>query len=136
MTSIIQSRGSLGLSELPTLNRTYCWGSIFGDVGALREWFAQLILCSEAVTLSGIYVPFDELAAGVLRILGEIRQEKVSDAEVVELIKLLKNMPPHSDVAETLRHMKNAGFRIATLTNSPPSQGSAHSGDIRPGIPI
>ncbi len=136
MSIVIQSRGSLGLSELPTLNRTYCWGSIFGDVGTLREWFAQLILYFEAVTLSGIYVPFDELAAGVLRILGEIRQVKVSDAEVAELRQLIKNIPPHSDVAEALRRLKNAGFRLATLTNSPPSQGSAHSGDIRPGIPI
>ena len=89
----------------------------------MREWFAQLILYSEAVTLSGIYVPFDELVAGVLRILGEIRQVKVSDAQVAELRQLIKNMPPHSDVAEALSRLKYAGFRLATLTNSPPSRG-------------
>ena len=97
--------------------------SLFGGVGVMREWFAQLILYSEAVTLSGIYVPFDDLADGVLRMVGETRQIKVSNADVAELRSLLKSMPPHSDVAEALSRLKYAGFRLATLTNSPPSRG-------------
>ena len=38
---------------------------IYGDAGVLREWFAQLILYSEAITLTGNYVPFGELAGAV-----------------------------------------------------------------------
>ena len=97
--------------------------SLFGSVGVMREWFAQLILYSEAVTLSGIYVPFDELAAGVLRMVGEIRQVKVSNADIAELRRLLKSMPPNSGVDEALSRLRYAGFRLATLTNSPPSGG-------------
>ena len=97
---------------------------IFGDPGVMREWFAQLILYSEAVTLSGIYVPFDEVAAGVFRMIGEIRQRKVGKAEISELRMLLQSMPPHAGVAEALIRLKKAGFRLVTLTNSPPSQGS------------
>ena len=97
--------------------------SLFGGVGVMREWFAQLILYSEAVTLSGIYVPFDDLADGVLRMVGETRQIKVSNADVTELRSLLKSMPPHSDVAEALSRLRYAGFRLATLTNSPRSRG-------------
>ena len=109
------------LIDITTLEPLF--DSLFGDVGVMREWFAQLILYSEAVTLSRIYVPFDELAAGVFRMVGEIRHVKVSDADVAELRSLLQSMPPHSDVAEALSRLKTAGFRLMTLTNSPPSNG-------------
>ena len=39
-------------SLAPTFER------IFGERSALRSWFAQLILYSEALTLAGTYVPF------------------------------------------------------------------------------
>jgi len=97
---------------------------LFGDAGVMREWFAQLILYSEAVTLSGIYVPFGEVAAGVFRMIGEIRQVKVNEADVSELRVLLQSMPPHEGVAEAMIRLRKAGFRLVTLTNSPPSQGS------------
>ena len=96
---------------------------IFDDAGVMREWFAQLILYSEAVTLSGIYVNFGELAAGVFRMIGEIRQRKIGETEIDELKKLLRNMPPHAGVTEALIRLKKAGFRLVTLTNSPPSPG-------------
>lgn len=97
---------------------------IFGDAAVMREWFAQLILYSEAVTLSGIYVPFSDLAAGVFRMTAEIRQMEVGEADVAELRQLIQSMPPHPGVAEALVRLKNAGFRLVTLTNSPPSPGT------------
>ena len=42
---------------------------VFGDPSSLREWFAQLILYSQAMTLSGLYTPFGELAVGTLRMV-------------------------------------------------------------------
>jgi 2-haloacid dehalogenase len=39
---------------------------LFDDRSALREWFGQLILYSEAITLSGPYIPFFTLGQGVL----------------------------------------------------------------------
>ena len=96
---------------------------LFGDPGVMREWFAQLILYSEAVTLSGLYVPFSELAAGVLRMTGEIRQRTVGETDIAELRMLLQTMPPHAGVAEAMIRLKTAGFRLVTLTNSPPSKG-------------
>jgi hypothetical protein len=51
---------------------------IYGDAGVLREWFAQLILYSEAITLTGNYVPFGELAGAVARMLNQISREVIS----------------------------------------------------------
>ena len=45
---------------------------LYGDAAIMREWFAQLILYSQALSLAGIYKPFGELGAGVLRMVGEI----------------------------------------------------------------
>lgn len=97
---------------------------LFNDAAVMREWFAQLILYSEAVTLSGVYVPFSELAGGVLRMVAEVRRTEVGEADVAELRKLIQSMPPHPGVAEALIRLKGAGFRLVTLTNSPPSPGS------------
>ena len=39
---------------------------LFGDGKVVREWFGQLILYSEAITLSGPYTTFFKLGQGVL----------------------------------------------------------------------
>jgi hypothetical protein len=45
---------------------------LFGDSKVMREWFGQLILYSEAITLLGPYTTFFTLGRGVLQMLGSI----------------------------------------------------------------
>ncbi|HEY0793574.1 MAG TPA: hypothetical protein VGD78_21110, partial [Chthoniobacterales bacterium] len=40
---------------------------IFGDGRAARDWFAQVILYSEALTLAGEYADFGELGGAVVK---------------------------------------------------------------------
>ncbi|WP_246716231.1 haloacid dehalogenase type II [Aurantimonas sp. DM33-3] len=94
---------------------------IFGDAAVMREWFAQLVLYSQTLTLSGRYTPFGEIAAGVIRMVGETRNVAVSDDDVAELRQRIGSMPAHPDVAPALTKLRDAGFRLVTLTNSPPS---------------
>jgi len=96
---------------------------LFGSGHAMREWFAQLILYSEALTLAGAYAPFGTLGGGVLRMLGQVRRVEVSDADLEELRALLQAMPAHPDVPDALRRLQEAGFRLVTLTNSAPQPG-------------
>jgi len=91
---------------------------LFGDVAMLRTWFAELILYSQTMTLSGLYVPFGELAAGTLSMAGSNRDIAVSDADIAELKERLGNMPAHPDVVPALTRLRDAGFRLVTLTNS------------------
>ena len=98
---------------------------LFGSAVVLREWFAQTILYSQAVTLAGRYVPLSSLGAGVLNMLGTIHGISVAEADVAELQHRTLTMPAHPDVADGLRRLRAAGFRLATLTNSAPGpQGS------------
>ena len=91
---------------------------LFGDVAMLRTWFAELILYSQTMTLSGLYAPFGELAAGTLFMAGSNHDIAISDADIAELKERLGNMPAHPDVVPALTRLRDAGFRLVTLTNS------------------
>lgn len=93
---------------------------VFGDRRALREWFAQLILYSGAITLSGPYTTFFSLGQGVLKMLGTIHRVSVQQSDVDELRTRMLTMPAHPDVLPGLKQLKEANFRLVTLTNSPP----------------
>lgn len=91
---------------------------VFGDLAMLREWFAQLILYSQTMTLSGLYAPFGELATGTLRMVASIHGVTVSDSDIDELKERMNTMPAHPDVVPALTRLRDAGFRLVTLTNS------------------
>ncbi len=50
------------LLDLTTLEPTF--ERIFGDKGAIRLWFANLIMYSAALTVAGCYVPFTDIGSG------------------------------------------------------------------------
>jgi len=98
---------------------------LFGDKQVLREWFGQLVLYSGAVTLSGPYTTFFTLGQGVLKMLGAIHHVSVRQSDVDELRTRMLTMPAHPDVAAGLKQLKDANFRLVTLTNSPPDPQSS-----------
>ncbi|MGW5095876.1 haloacid dehalogenase type II [Streptomyces nodosus] len=93
---------------------------IFNDPGAMRLWFADLVTYSEALTLSGVYVPFTDIGGAVLRMLAATRGITISDADSAELVERFAGMPPHPEVPAALRRLRDHGFRLFTLTNNTP----------------
>jgi len=93
---------------------------LFGNKHVLREWFAQLVLYSQAITLSRLYATYSQIAAGVLRMLAEIHNVAVGDSDVEELKSRIRDLPVHSEVPATLQRLREADFRLVTLTNSAP----------------
>jgi 2-haloacid dehalogenase len=96
----------------PTFDR------IFDDPAAMRLWFAGLITYSEALTLSGVYVPFTEIGASVLRMLAATRGIAITDSDTAELTRRFASMPPHPEVPGALRRLRDHGFRLFTLTDN------------------
>lgn len=96
---------------------------VFGDGRVLREWFGQLVLYSMATALSGLYEDFSTLGRGVFEMLGAVHGVAVDAADVEALAEAMLTMPAHPDVEEGLTELRRAGFRLVTLTNSPPSPG-------------
>ncbi len=97
------------------------FGEKFGDERVLREWFAQLVMYSMTATLAENYVDFSTLAQGVLRMLGDVYHVDVTDDDLRRLKTGLLTMPAHPDAAEGLAALRDNGFRLVTLTNSPPN---------------
>jgi 2-haloacid dehalogenase len=91
---------------------------IFGEPGRMREWFAQFVLYSQSLSLSEIYVPFEELGGGVLQMVGAIHGTAVTDDDIGKLSEAIATLPVHRDVASALEQLAEAGFRMVTLTNS------------------
>jgi 2-haloacid dehalogenase len=96
----------------PTFDR------IFDDPAAMRLWFANLITYSEALTLAGVYVPFTDIGAAVLRMLAATRGIPITDADGAELSERFASMPPHAEVPAALRRLRDQGFRLFTLTDN------------------
>jgi 2-haloacid dehalogenase len=93
---------------------------LFGDGKFVNEWYTTLILYSQAITLAGgPYIPFFNLAEAVLKSMGSIHSVSIQQADIVELGMRSATMPAHADVPVGLKQLKDAGFRLITLSNSP-----------------
>jgi 2-haloacid dehalogenase len=92
---------------------------LFGDERVLRDWFGQLVMYSMTATLAGYYVDFFTLGQGVLHMLAAIHRVAITENDVGRLRERMRTMPAHPDVAEGLEVLRDTGFRLITLTNSP-----------------
>jgi 2-haloacid dehalogenase len=92
----------------------------------MREWFAQLILYSQALTLAREYAAFGELGGAVLQMVADTRRQQISAEDVLSVKQAISSMPSHPEVPEALRRLRNAGFRLFTLTNNPAVTATEH----------
>ena len=97
----------------------------FGDARVMRQWFAELILYSQALTLSGSYTEFGKLAVAVLTMVAEIRGVPLQAGDIEDFKNHMRSLPAHQDAAPALEILRNAGFRMVTLTNSSPDAGNS-----------
>ena len=93
---------------------------IFGDPRALREWFAQLVVYSMTATIAERYTDFFTLGQAVLRMLADVHAVTITDDDLHSVKHGMLTMPAHPDVEDGLTALRDNGFRLVTLTNSPP----------------
>jgi 2-haloacid dehalogenase len=104
------------LLDLETM--TPIFERIFRERMAMRLWFANLILYSEALTLAKVYVPFTEIGGAVLQMLAASRGIEIRERDKKELTDKFSIMPPHPEVPAALQKLRAAGFRLFTLTDN------------------
>src|SRR6266478_771631 len=104
------------LLDLTTMEPTF--ERIFGEKSAMLLWFANLIMYSAALTVAGCYVPFTDIGAAVMKMLADTRGIKIDDKDKKELTEKFSTMPPYPEVPPALRKLRNAGFRLFTLTDN------------------
>lgn len=88
--------------------------------GAAGMWFGRLLQLAMAVSATGQYESFTDLARAALdSVSGSVAgRSTVSDAEWDEVRQAILTLPPHSDVPSGLDTLQAGGWRLYALTNS------------------
>jgi 2-haloacid dehalogenase len=90
----------------------------FGDAGVRRAWFLQLLQSALVATVTGTYSDFGEVGGAALEMVAEREGVDLSDEDKQKFLGGMRQLPPHPEVAESLDRLRDAGLRLATLTNS------------------
>jgi 2-haloacid dehalogenase len=90
----------------------------FGDAGVRRVWFSQLLQSAFVATITGTYSNFGEIGGAALEMVAEREGVDLSDEDRQKILGGMRELPPHPEVAQSLDRLRDAGLRLATLTNS------------------
>jgi 2-haloacid dehalogenase len=104
------------LLDLRTMEPTF--KRIFGNETDMRLWFANLVMYSLVLTLADSYVPFTDIGPAVMKMMADTQGIKISEADRQELKEKFSTMPPYPEVPGALQKLRDAGFRLFTLTNN------------------
>lgn len=88
------------------------------DDGAFKQWFALMLQYSLVDNDTGRYHDFGTIADATMRMTEQLLGRQLPEAERKRLLKLILTAPAHPDVVEGLARLKQAGYRMVTLTNS------------------
>jgi 2-haloacid dehalogenase len=92
----------------------------FGESAVLSAWFAQLLRSAMVATITGEYHDFGAIGRDALEMMADRQGIRLTPADQDEILAKMRNLPPHPEVPPSLTRLKEAGVRLATLTNSPP----------------
>ena len=91
---------------------------IFGDAGMRVTWFQQMIQSALVATVTGAYHPFGAHAMAALEMTASQAGVELADDDREAVAAQMRQLPAHPEVADTLRRLRDAGLRLASLTNS------------------
>ena len=91
---------------------------VFGDGSVRREWFQQLLQSAMVATITGSYSDFATIGGAALRMTAARRGVEISDEDSQYILGGMGELPPHPEAPEALDRLRDAGIRLAALTNS------------------
>ena len=81
-------------------------------------WFNQMIQSTLVATVTGAYHPFGAHAMAALEMTAEQAGVELADDDKEAVAAQLRRLPAHPEAAGALRRLRDAGLRLALLTNS------------------
>jgi 2-haloacid dehalogenase len=90
----------------------------FGDAAVRKEWFAQTLQLAMAAVLTNAYEDFDVQADTALEMTARRYKVSMLGEEKNLILGTLRKLRSFPEVAKNLQRLRDAGFRLATLTNS------------------
>jgi 2-haloacid dehalogenase len=104
------------LLDLAAMDRHF--QRIFGDAGVRVTWFSQMIQSALVATVTGAYSQFGSLAMAALQMTAEQAGIQLADGDREAIAAQMRQLPAHPEVADALQRLRDAGLRLAALTNS------------------
>lgn len=98
---------------------------LFGDRRVMGEWFGLMLRLSLVATVTRTYRPFAELGRDALLTTARKQGLELDTAVPDDILGTMLRLPPYPDVIPALTRLRDAGFRLVTLTNSAPSAQAA-----------
>jgi 2-haloacid dehalogenase len=91
---------------------------VFGDASKRQAWFGQFLTSWLTAMVTGVYQEFGTIGGTALEMVAERQGVALSDEDKQQIVSGLQNLPPHPEVKENLGRLRDAGIRLAALTNS------------------
>ena len=104
------------LLDLAALDEHF--GRVFDDAGVRGEWFGQMIQSALVSIVTDNYSDFGTIGGAALQMTAERHGVELSEEDQQSILTMVPKLPPHPEVAESLARLRDAGIRLATLTNS------------------
>ena len=98
---------------------------LFGSGEVLHLWFGQVIQSALLTVVTGQYADFGKVGRAALDMIAARCGLKISDDARNAIVGDMRRLPPHPDVKPAFDKLKAAGYRLATLTNSPAAVAQA-----------
>ena len=102
----------------------------FGNELAFKLWFAHLLEYALVENSTDQYHDFSEVGMAVMGMTAKILEKDMPEKKQQELVGMVKETKPHLDVVPGLEKLQQAGFRMATLTNSPAKTSIPHLEEV------
>lgn len=93
--------------------------SVLDSKRGFQIWFGMLLHYSLVDNCTGVYHDFSTIANATLDMAAKALEKELDEDEKKETLALIKKLSAYSDVEPGLKLFKDAGYRLATLTNSP-----------------
>ncbi len=91
---------------------------VFGDAGVRQQWFGQMLQSALVTIATNAYTDFGTIAGAALDMVATRRGVALPPDDRAKILSGILTLPPHPEVRASLQRLREAGFRLATLTNS------------------
>lgn len=90
----------------------------FGRPGVRREWFAQLLQSAFISTITDTYTDFGTIGRAALQMTAQRHGIELPAEDRDGILGTMRELPAHPEVPAALQRLRDAGLRLAALTNS------------------
>ncbi len=91
-----------------------------------KKWFKQVLELFLTATITGKYRSFDKLTNDALQMLAAQQGREAGAEDRARLEEGIAKLTAHPDVRPGIERLKQAGFTVATLTNSGKKSATMH----------